>query len=340
MAVGLVGLVTAAAALTGCSGNKADVAAQVAGTDISVATFNETVQEGIDDPVVGKLVKKAGKAYRSQVLTFLIKEQLVTRLLKANDITYTAAQIDEFEKQNLGGLAPEEAQAQAAKSGQPYTRAELRKLAIEYYMYAELGKKKSKVVFDAQVAKAVAALKAKATTYDLSVIYLTSAAEQQTALQQLQSGATTIAALGATLPAASDGTPQPQSQKAFDPSGLDQSTPDLAALIRGSSVGQFLPYDNGTTFLIVAIDNITTQTDAELQAAAETQVNSTLGQAGQAEAAKQAKKYDVYVNPRFGTLERPTESLPSVTGSTPDTFTVPGKASASATSAPAVAPAA
>lgn len=144
---------------------------------------------------------------------------------------------------------------------------------------------------------------------------------------------------GMSLQDAVNSNPDPQSPAGSNQvssesyTGADLSAqPDVLKQLQAIPEGQTGAVVQGPdqagkfVYIVVTIDGITQATDAELQTRAEQEAQQEFFAAGMTEAAAQAKKIDIDVNPRYGSVEYPQQGLPSITTPTPKTFSEPDAA--------------
>ncbi len=316
---GILGLLVGAVGLSACS-NSNDIVAKVGNKTITVAQFDSAVQDAYSDPVIGKQAKKEGATYRQTLLTQMIQSEAMRQIARKQGISNSPADIKAFEKTLFQGKTAGELQKSIAAGGALYTVQAIHDEAEKGLVAIALGEKslgKTNAELTAEAAKTLAA---SSKTLALRYVLAPDAAAEGY-LNELKAGTTTLDKLGAALGPATDGSPQPLEEPSVD---LTQQPDQIKQALTGVPQGGFAAISTGQgTTLIVQVTAITDPPAGELQAQAESQAQQQISQAGLTEAAKLAKKLNIRVNPRYGTLQTPSQDLPSITGSSPSTFKTP-----------------
>ena len=324
---GILGLLVAAAGVTACS-NENSVVAKVGSQTITVDELDKAVQGAYDDPVIGAEAKKQGKPYRLALLNLMVQNKIINLIAEKKDIATTPADVKAFEDELFGSSSDTEMQQQLAAQGQYYTVDGLHDTARQFYIETQLGHSAVGKTEAELNQEAIASLAAQSKTVDLRYVMVADEASASNYLGELQSGSTTIDALGAGLGPTADGAPQP-TDAAQIPVG--QLSADMQAQLKDAAQGSFVSLAVGDgTFILAQVVAVTGGSPENLAASAADQVKTQISQAGQKEAAKLAKSISIFANPRYGTLERPSASLPSITGSEPSTFKMPATKSTAA----------
>ncbi|PRZ41948.1 SurA-like protein [Antricoccus suffuscus] len=330
---GILGLFIGAAGLSACS-NSNDIVAQVGSQTITVTQFDKAVQEAYSDPVIGKKAKKEGATYRQTLLTQMIQSDAMRQIAKKQGIANSAADIKAFEKTLFQGQTAEELQKSVAAGGTLYTVEAIHEEAEKGLVSIALGERSLGKTEAELTAAAAQTLAGSSKKLDLRYV-LAPDAEAEGYLNELKAGTTTLDKLGAALGPATDGSPQPLEEPSVD---LSQQPAQIKQALAGVPQGGFAAISSGQgTTLLVQVAAITNLPADQLQAQAQSQAQQQISQAGLTAAAKLAKKLNIKVNPRYGTLQSPSQDLPSITGSSPSTFkTPPAKKKSSAPAQPAV----
>lgn len=334
----LAGVALLVSSLTACD-NKSSLAFEVNGKSVSIADLDKQIAIGKSDNVVGKLAAVA-PGYRQTVLTLMIQAAISDDVAKSQNVSITPAKLTAYEFQLFGGGDPQEVQASLAKEGRVYTLDQLHKLAEQFFVGTEIAKRSAGKSEQELVTEAITAAKkaaedaakkalAAGATYALSYVNVKDDETATSILEQVKSGAKTLEEIGKSLEPApgQDGTASAQ------PLTASQSEAQMKSLLKDNfaeaKVGAYVKVGGQSGFAVLRVDKITPPTadpipsSAELQSQAETTVSQNLTQAGQTAIVAASKKLSIWVNPRLGKLERPTDSLPSIATASPSTFDLP-----------------
>ena len=316
---GILGLLVGVAGLSACS-NSNDIVAKVGNATITVAQFDKAVQDAYSDPVIGKQAKKEGASFRQTLLTQMIQGELMQQIAKQKGISNSPADVTAFETALFQGQTAEELQESTAAGGALYTVQAIHDEAEKGLVAIALGEKALGKTEAELTAAAATTLTASTKTLNLRYV-LAPDADAEGYLNELKAGTTTLDALGASLGPATDGSPQPLEEPNVD---LTQQPDQIKQALAGVPQGGYAAISSGQgTTLLVQVAAVTDLPADQLQAQASSQAQQQISQAGLTEAAKLAKKLNIWVNPRYGTLQSPKEDLPSITGSSPSTFKTP-----------------
>lgn len=327
---GILGVVVGTVGLSACS-NSNDVVAKVGDKTITVEQFDKAVQAAYSDPVIGKQAKKEGATYRQTLLTQMIQIDVMEQIAKEKHISNTPADVKAFEQTLFQGQTAEQLQKSIASSGALYTLDSIHDEAEKGLVSIALGEASLGKTQEQLTAEAATTLAATSKTLDVRYV-LAPDADAAKYLSELQAGDTTLDELGASLGAAPDGTPQPLEEPSID---LSQQPDTIKQALADVPAGGFTTISTGQgSTLVVQVVSVTALPADQLQTQATSQAEQDISQAGLTAAAKLAKKMSITVNPRYGTLESPSNDLPSITGSSPSTFKTPPakKSSSSSTS--------
>lgn len=301
--------------LAACSTDN-DIAARVGSETITVAQLDAAVARGYADPDIGEAAKEAGAAFRRNVLTLMIQDKVYAAAAKEYGVDFTDEDVLAMQKEILGGQDPREAIKAVIEAGQPilYTPEDISTISTAQLV--------NKLIGEQTVDTSEAALRKlyeeqKETTYELGLISVADQQTAQTILDQLQADPAAYAQVAQQYasdpnnPGAQQTLVEPQSVKKSE---LNQIFADaVGSLAAGrSTILDLTP--QGGFWSVVQVSKVTTPTFEEMAEQLKAQLNEQVLPGGQAKVAEVGKKLDVWINPRFGSLETDPQGLPSVKG--------------------------
>ncbi|MFV0533205.1 MAG: SurA N-terminal domain-containing protein [Cumulibacter sp.] len=334
----LVGAALGVASLTACSMN-ANTVAEIGDETITTQELDQALEDAYADPIVGDALQEQGEAFRTEYLNDMLSYEISKAVAAEAGVSVSDDEIDEMFEESLQGQSVESVQAAAAAQGTPLTAEQMRMRIATNLVNAKFGEEVTGTTQEELSAEKFDELQKQREEnpgqYSTFDVQATVTADQAFA----DDWASKVNEQGMTLQEAVDSNPDENNpagtnevssetvdgaQMAQNPDVLEQlqaiDEGDTGVIVQG-------PDQNGAfVYLVVTMDKVNLTPDADLQAQADQAAQQEFFQAGMTEAAAQAKKIDIDVNPRYGTVEYPQQGLPSIGTPNPNTFSEPEQA--------------
>ncbi|WP_153505587.1 hypothetical protein [Cumulibacter manganitolerans] len=339
----LVGAALSGLSLTAC-GSPSSTVATVGSETITQKEYRAALDNAYADPIVGAEAKKMGSTYSTALLNDLVSFEIAKAVAAKAGVSASASDVSAKLTELLGGQSLEQAQKAYVAQGQPITEQQMRMRLGVLLVSEELGKQATGTTQEALAAQQLADLKAKRdadpskyTKFNLTLAATMDQAKGQAWVEKTKSG--TAGSLTEVVAADPDQSTGGQATTQDVDGG--QEDPKIIAQIAAIPAGQTGlltigpdPSSGAFYYYAVTVNSATVDDDATLKQQADQAAEQQFQNAGLTAAADEAKNIKIEVNPRYGSVERPKQGLPSVTVPKSDTFSTP---TTSASSAPAPA---